>query len=175
MAQMVKNLPAMQETQVQSLGREDPLENGTATHSSTLAWKTPWTEEPGGLRVRHDWVTNTSLFGKLDVQDAEEEDVIAGCRDVIWVHETPVPTHLFIPAFHLTLTVTSQSSHHLQLLQPNPASRLCTWGSSPLQELFSAPSLGSPWKWAISPPSSTSRSFVRESCQSSTTLQSHRP
>ena len=41
MAQMVKNLPAMQETQVQSLGWEDPLENGTATHSSTLAWKTP--------------------------------------------------------------------------------------------------------------------------------------
>jgi len=48
-AQTVKNLPAMQETQVQCLGREDTLEKGMATHSSTLAWRTPWTEEPGGL------------------------------------------------------------------------------------------------------------------------------
>jgi len=59
-AQTVKNLPAMQETQVQSLGQEDPLEKGMATHSSILAWKIPWTEEPEGLlsmglqRVRHD-------------------------------------------------------------------------------------------------------------------------
>ena len=47
--QIVKNLHAMQETQVQSLGQEDPLEKGMATHSSTLAWRIPWTEEPGGL------------------------------------------------------------------------------------------------------------------------------
>ena len=46
---MVKNPPAMQETQVQSLGWEDPLEEGMATHSSVLAWEIPWTEEPGGL------------------------------------------------------------------------------------------------------------------------------
>ena len=46
-AQMIKNLPAMQETQVQSLCREDPLQKGMATHSSILAWKIPWTEEPG--------------------------------------------------------------------------------------------------------------------------------
>ena len=45
---MVKNLPAMQETWVRSLGREDPLEKGMATHSSILAWRIPWTEEPGG-------------------------------------------------------------------------------------------------------------------------------
>ena len=57
---VVKNLPAIQETWVQSLGREDPLEKGMATHSSILAWRIPWTEEPGGLqsmlsqRVRHD-------------------------------------------------------------------------------------------------------------------------
>ena len=50
MAQMVKNLPAMQETQVRSLGQEDPLEKEMATHSSTLAWKIPWTEEPGRLQ-----------------------------------------------------------------------------------------------------------------------------
>ena len=60
MAQTVKNLPAMQETWVQSLGQEDPLEKGMATHSSILAWRILWTEEPSGLqsmgsqRVGHD-------------------------------------------------------------------------------------------------------------------------
>ena len=49
-AQMVKNLSAMQETQVRLLGHEDPLEEGLATHSSVLAWRIPWTEEPGGLQ-----------------------------------------------------------------------------------------------------------------------------
>ena len=48
-AQMVKNLPAMWETQVQSLDQEDPLEEGTAIHFSILAWRIPWTEKPGGL------------------------------------------------------------------------------------------------------------------------------
>ena len=50
MAQMVKSLPAIQETQVQSLGWDDPLEKRTATHSSVLAWRVPWTEEPDGLQ-----------------------------------------------------------------------------------------------------------------------------
>ena len=60
LAQMVKYPPVMQETLVQSLGREVPWEKGMATHSSVLAWKIPWTEEPGGLqpmglqRVGHD-------------------------------------------------------------------------------------------------------------------------
>ena len=60
----VKCLPAMWETWVQSQGREDPLEKEMATHSSTLAWKIPWTKEPGRLqskgsqRVRHDWATS---------------------------------------------------------------------------------------------------------------------
>ena len=48
-AQIVKNLPAMQEIWVQSLGWKDALEKGMATHSSILTWKSPWTEEPGGL------------------------------------------------------------------------------------------------------------------------------
>ena len=58
-AHMLKNLPTVWETQVQSLSWEDPLEKGIATHSSILAWRVPWTEEPGGLqsmgsqRVRH--------------------------------------------------------------------------------------------------------------------------
>ena len=60
MAQIVKKLPAVQETRVQSLGQEDPLEKGMATLSSILAWRIPWTEEPGGLqsmgwqRIGHD-------------------------------------------------------------------------------------------------------------------------
>ena len=60
MAQRLKHLPAMQETWVQSLGQEDPLEKEMATHSSILAWEIPWMEEPGGLqsmgsqRVSHD-------------------------------------------------------------------------------------------------------------------------
>ena len=49
-AQMAKNLPAMRESWVQPLGWEDPLEEGMATYSSILAWRIPWTEEPGGLR-----------------------------------------------------------------------------------------------------------------------------
>ena len=63
-AQMVKNLPAIQQTWVQSLRREDSPEKGMATHCSTLAWKIPWTEESGGLqsmgsqRVGHDWATS---------------------------------------------------------------------------------------------------------------------
>ena len=48
----IKNLPAVQETQVPSLGWEDPLEEGVATHSSILDWRIPWTEEPGGLQSR---------------------------------------------------------------------------------------------------------------------------
>ena len=70
MAQTVKNLPAMQETWVQSLGQEDPLEKEVATHCSILALRIPWTEEPGGLqsmesqRVRHDCVTDI-LFSSL--------------------------------------------------------------------------------------------------------------
>ena len=64
------NLP-MQETQVQSLGQEDPMENEMATHSSVLAWRIPWTEEPGGLqsmgsqRVGYAWATNTCPGGPV--------------------------------------------------------------------------------------------------------------
>ena len=71
-AQLVKNPPAMWETWAWSLGWEDPLEEGMATPSSVLAWRIPWTEEPGGLqstgpqRVRHDWMTqhSTQLYSQ---------------------------------------------------------------------------------------------------------------
>ena len=67
MAQTVKRLPAMWETRVRFLGQEDPLEKEMAIHSSTLAWKIPWTEKPdrlqsmGSQRVRHNWTTSVSL------------------------------------------------------------------------------------------------------------------
>ena len=69
-AQTVKNLPATYKTRVWTLGQEDPLEKGMATHSSILAWRTPWTEEPGGLqsmgsqRVGQDWATITFTKGE---------------------------------------------------------------------------------------------------------------
>ena len=72
MAQMVKHLPTIQETWVQSLGREDPLEKEMTTHFSILAWKIPWMEEYGRLqamglqRVRHDRATPFSLFKQSD-------------------------------------------------------------------------------------------------------------
>ena len=68
-AQWVKNLPAVQEMRVQSLSRKAPLEKGKAAHSSVLAWRIPWTEEPGrvqsmGLQsVEHDWVTDYAQPG----------------------------------------------------------------------------------------------------------------
>ena len=67
-AQMVKRLPAMRETWVWSLGWEDPLNKEMALHSSILAWRIPWTEDPGRLqsmqsqRVRHDWATSLPFF-----------------------------------------------------------------------------------------------------------------
>ena len=73
--QTVKNLSAMWE----SLGREDPLKKGMATHSRILAWRIPWTEEPGGLqsmgsqRVEHSWVTNASTFTFSSVKNASPD------------------------------------------------------------------------------------------------------
>ena len=74
MAQTVKRLSAMQETQVRSLGWEDPLQKGMAANSSTLAWGIPWTEEPGGLEtmgsqsVRYDLATSLSLFFQCKIK-----------------------------------------------------------------------------------------------------------
>ena len=72
-AQMVKNPPAMQETQVRSLGREDPLEKGMATHSNILFWRIPWTEEPGGPEsmglqtVRYNWSDLARIHIKMSM------------------------------------------------------------------------------------------------------------
>ena len=85
-AQTVKRLPTKQETQVQSLGWEDLLEMEMVTHSSALAWKTPWMEEPGGLqsmgsqRVRHDWVTSLHFILTCDsLQEYFALNIVARC------------------------------------------------------------------------------------------------
>ena len=80
-AQMVKNLPAMPETWVLSQGWEDPLKKGMATHSSILAWRIPWTEEPGRLqsmgsqRVRHAWTTFIHVTSLHDGKEHQEENI----------------------------------------------------------------------------------------------------
>ena len=77
--QMVKNLPAMQETRFQSLGWEDPLQKGMATHSRILAWRIPWIEEPGGLqsvglqRVRQDLATEPACTSLLRILSTAPE------------------------------------------------------------------------------------------------------
>ena len=77
MSQTVKNLPAMQETRVRSLGLKESLEKGMATHSSIRARRSPWTEEPGGLqsmgsqRVRHSWVTNTFIVERTCILESD--------------------------------------------------------------------------------------------------------
>ena len=85
MAQVIKNLPAMQETWVWSLSQEDRLEKGVTTHSSILVWRIPWTEEPDGLqsmglqKVRHDWATNT--FTSTLIKWNESHSVVT---DSLW-------------------------------------------------------------------------------------------
>ena len=77
MAQTVKNLPAVWEIQVSSLGRDDPLEKGMASHSSILAWSISWTEEPGGLQSvgSQKSRTNTSTFQSLSITDSETKRI----------------------------------------------------------------------------------------------------
>ena len=85
-AQTVKNLPVMLETQVWSLGWEGPLEKGMTTHSSLLAWRIPWTEQPSGLqRVRHNGVTNTSGSGVKNPPDN-----VGNLGLIPWVKKIPV-------------------------------------------------------------------------------------
>ena len=76
MAQMVKNLPAMQETQVRSVGREDPLEESMSTHSNILAWRIPRTEEPGGLHSMELQRVNTTERLTLSLSPPREAATI---------------------------------------------------------------------------------------------------
>ena len=109
---MVKNLPAMLKTGVRSLGQEDPLEKETATHSSILAWRIPWTEKHGGLqsigsqRVRHNWVANTHALASLVAQLVQNPPAMQETGFDPWVGKVPwrrqqLPLPLFWPGeFH---------------------------------------------------------------------------
>ena len=98
-AQMINNLPAMWERWVQSLGWEDLLEKGMATHSSIHAWRTPWTEEPSGLqsmgskRVRHDWATNTHTHTHTHQKEKHAPLLTAS---VTKPHEVQIPVPLLL-------------------------------------------------------------------------------
>ena len=88
-----KRLPAVQETCAQSLGGEDPLEKEMATHSSILAWRIPWMEEPGGLqstgsqRVGHDWATSLAVTRVSWGEDSVSDECAA---QGTWVCDTPL-------------------------------------------------------------------------------------
>ena len=104
--QSVKIPPAVQETWVQSLGWEDPLEKEMVTHSSILAWKISWTEEPGGLqsmgsqRVGHDWATNTYLLTyNLRISLREWLFIICSSWCPIPLNFSKVLSFLLLPVF----------------------------------------------------------------------------
>ena len=97
-SQTVKRLPTMQETWIRSLGQEDPLEKEMATHSSTLAWKIPWTEEPvrlqsmGSQRVRHDSATSLTtheMLGKMRPFHAQINSLYhSSSNNILWEAKT---------------------------------------------------------------------------------------
>ena len=95
-AQMAKNLSAMWETQVWALSWKDPLDKRIVTHSSILAWRIPWTEEPGG----HDWVSNTQTIFFIN-------DVCHSPIWVWWVWDTSCTFFFFFLAFYLILLLFS--------------------------------------------------------------------
>ena len=114
-AQTVKNPPAMQKTRDQTPGWEDPLEKGMAAHTSILAWRIPWAEEPGGLQsmglqtVRHNWTTDTFTF---------TFSIISGLLTTSWIQPpSGISVELFptmnppVPAFLLPKLVQNSTLH----------------------------------------------------------------
>ena len=149
MAWWVKNPPAMQkrpELWVWSLGWEDPLEEGMATHSSILAWRIPWTEEPGGLqsmgsqRVRHDWAYGIEV--QFAIRRFSPGCLIGTSNPCQWLKWNWLPQHLpfsmntihdyaFIQTKNLGSILSSflmvTSKHQfLSILSPNYLPNLCT-------------------------------------------------
>ena len=138
-AQLVKNQPAMQETQVQSLGREDSLEKKMATHSGILAWRIPWTEEPGRLqfmvsqRVGHDLVTKlpplyiiqmlpSLLFFNIQFSNTKHIDIIVQPITTIHLQKFPSsPTEALVPIKENGPSpIQAPGNHHYTL-------SLCIW------------------------------------------------
>ena len=140
-AYMVKNLPAVQVTWVPSLGGEDPLETGMAAHSSILAWRIPWTEEPGGLqsmglqRVRHNW-TNTFTFrqkskcrGALRLQSL--------CCSTVYQSSSEMKFSLnlqFFLSICFTLFMSLTEHYFFKILNSNTIVKKKHWNSNQNQE-----------------------------------------
>ena len=96
---MVKNPPAMQETWVQSLGREDPLEEEMATHSRILAWRIPWTEEPGGL------------YSSWGCKESDTTERLITCTPPIDNRDQDLQLHVFA-ILQVTLPLEVPKAHH---------------------------------------------------------------
>jgi len=110
-AQKVKRLPTMWETRIQSLGREDLLEKEMATHSSTLAWKIPWTEEPSGLqsmgsqRVRHDWATSLYFYKNVGTKSPKSYWFLF-FQDILLPILFTLFMYLYLNTFYLSYLLT---------------------------------------------------------------------
>ena len=140
MAQMVKNLPAMQETWVRSLGQEAPLEEGMATHSSILAWRIPWTEEPHALpqpmgvwRVGHDWGTNTFILFHKQLKN--NDVIVSGER---WRDSLRIYIYSSSPIYFFFLNLHPHSEGLCsKTALPKPVIfKMCTVWDSPQKEVF---------------------------------------
>ena len=125
-AHMIKRLPAMLETQVLSLGQEEPLEKEMATHFSTLAWEIPWTEEPDRLqsmglqRVRHDWMTTLQALCILSNINYKVKNIlilVSGLNQVIIIYIISYN----LPSFH--------SNYYPGI---SPVEMISLWGRPPL-------------------------------------------
>ena len=123
---MVKPLSTMQDTGVWPLGGEDPLEKRMATHSSILAWRIPWTEEPDGVqRVRHNWVTNTTHFHFSTYLPAQSYIIpphpmllIFSWDFILPLCQSPPPLFHFPPPIPTLLSTLMFEYLHLQTCRP---------------------------------------------------------
>ena len=127
-AHLVKKPPAMRETWVWPLGWEDPREKGKATHASILAWRIPWTEEPGGLqsmglqRVRHDWATKHSTSYASTKFYKEKRDGDGHSLAHIWEHRVTSKWANISSVFSHFLFLSCSSIVHFSLLSSLPFS-----------------------------------------------------
>ena len=123
---MVKNLPAMQETWVRSLGWEDPLEKGTATHSSILAWRILWTEEPGRLQYMGSQESDTAEQLKK-----KKKKVLAGIVLKAGDGAVNKSKRKTLPSWNLHLRNGNQEIISAASLPPGPLARECPFPGGP--------------------------------------------